>query len=132
MYNNEFYDNLIKPKITPPRHVFKIVWPILYLIMFISLFIVLKTDSSLTFWAIWSFVLQLLLNLLWSRVFFVFRQIKTALLISLLLNFSVFLMLIIFYKISIVAGLLQVPYFLWLCFASYLNLEFIHLNPFID
>ena len=132
MYNNEFYQNLIKPALNPPSSIFKIVWPILYFLMFISLFLVIKSESSLKTWAVWIFIIQLLLNICWSPVFFVLKQIKTVLLISIILTITVLFMIIIFYAISPIAGIIQIPYFLWLCFATFLNLEFIRLNPFIE
>ena len=132
MYNNEFYQNLTKPVLNPPSSVFKIVWPVLYLLMFISLLLVIKSESSLKTWAVWIFVIQLFLNICWSPVFFVLKQIRTALLISIILTMTVLFMIMIFYAISPIAGIIQIPYFLWLCFATFLNLEFIRLNPFIE
>lgn len=132
MYDNEFYKNLIKPSFTPTATVFKIVWPILYTLMLISLLIILYTKSDLKIWAVLVFISQLILNLCWSAVFFILKQIRTALLISIILSMNVLIMIFIFYAISPIAGLIQIPYFLWLCFATFLNLEFIRLNPFIE
>ena len=129
MYNNNFYKNLIKPELTPPSIVFQIVWPILYLLMAISFVIVLATNSSLKPFAITIFVTQLILNFLWSPVFFIMGRIKPALFISILLLLSVLFMVIVFFKISKIAGVLQIPYLLWLIFATFLNAAFMWLNP---
>ena len=132
MYNNDFYNSLKKPSFAPPASIFKVVWPILYILMFISIYMILTTENKLRFWAIGLFCSQLLLNFCWSPVFFVLKQIRTALLICIILTLNVLLMVILFLNISAVAGIIQIPYFLWLCFATYLNLEFIRLNPDID
>ena len=132
MYDNKFYKNLIKPDFTPPSKIFKIVWPILYVLMFISLSMVLMTETVLKNWAIGIFISQLLLNICWSPVFFILKQIKTAFLINIILLMNVLLMIFIFYDVSEIAGLIQIPYFFWLCFAAALNIEFIKLNPQID
>lgn len=129
MYKNNFYNSLNKPSFNPPSVIFQIVWPILYLLMFVSLYLIFNSDSPLRNWAVWVFGIQLLLNILWSPVFFIFEKMRVAFLISLLLTLSVLFMVLIFFQISIVAGLLQIPYFLWLCFATVLNLCFIILNP---
>ena len=128
MFDNEFYKNLKKPKFTPPSSIFKLVWPVLYILMAISLFLILISSSSLKTIAVLVFVFQLFLNILWSPVFFILGKIRLALLISILLTISVLFMMFIFYEISILACFLQIPYFLWLCFATVLNWNFVKLN----
>lgn len=129
VYNNNFYQNLIKPEFTPPAIVFQIVWPILYLLMIISFFIILGANSAIKPFAVTIFIVQLILNFIWSPVFFVIGKIKLALFISILLLLSVLCMVIVFFKISKIAGCLQIPYFLWLFFATFLNAAFMWLNP---
>ena len=128
MFDNEFYKNLKKPNFTPPSTIFKLVWPVLYILMAISLFLILISSSSLKTIAVLVFVFQLFLNILWSPVFFILGKIRLALLISILLTISVLFMMFIFYEISILACFLQIPYFLWLCFATVLNWSFVKLN----
>ena len=129
MYDNNFYENLTKPEFTPPSKVFSIVWPILYILMAVSFFIVLGSENPLKPWAVTIFIVQLIMNFLWSPVFFVLGKIKLALFISILLMVSVLLMIILFFCISKVAGILQIPYLLWLIFATFLNSTFVWLNP---
>ena len=129
MYNNKFYKSLIKPSFTPPSLVFQTVWPILYILMAVSFFIILGNNSPLKPFAITVFVLQLVLNFLWSPVFFIFGKIKLALLISFFMLISVGIMILLFFQISEIAGILQIPYFIWLLFATFLNASFIYLNP---
>ena len=128
MFDNEFYKNLKKPNFTPPSSIFKLVWPVLYILMAISLFLILISSSSLKTIAVLVFVFQLFLNILWSPVFFILGKIRLALLISILLTISVLFMMFIFYEISVLACFLQIPYFLWLCFATVLNWSFVKLN----
>ena len=128
MYNNNFYKDLIKPDFTPPSLVFKIIWPILYVLMAVSLFIILGMTNPLKPWAISFFILQLVLNFLWSPVFFIFGKMKLALTISFFMIICVGIMILFFFQISKIAGILQIPYFLWLIFATFLNASFIYLN----
>ena len=130
MYENNFYKNLIKPSYVPNGTVFKIVWPILYTLMFISLYLIIKSGGENMPLAIGLFLIQLFLNLLWSPVFFIFKKLKTALIINTFLIISVGAMIFVFYEISSVAALLQIPYFLWLFFAEKLIYEIIKLNPY--
>lgn len=132
MYNNEFYQNLKKPYLSPPSNAFKIVWPILYALMLISLFLIINGEGNLKFWAITIFTFQLILNILWSPIFFILQKPKIALLISIFLTISVFLMILIFFKISVLSAFLQIPYLIWLCFATYLNIGIIKLNPNLE
>ena len=128
MYNNDFYKNLIKPDFTPPPVVFQIIWPVLYILMAVSLFIVLGNDNMLKSWAIIAFIVQLALNFLWSPVFFNLGKIKLALLISFLMLIVTGIMILLFFYISELAGILQLPYLFWLIFATFLNASFIYFN----
>ena len=128
MFDNEFYKNLKKPNFTPPSSIFKLVWPVLYILMAISLFFVLISSFALKTMAVLVFIFQLFLNIVWSPVFFIFGKIRLALIISILLTVSVLFMMFIFYEISVLACFLQIPYFLWLCFATVLNWNFVKLN----
>ena len=117
-----FYEKLIKSKYTPAKFVFRVVWKILYLLMAVSFVLVLISPISLVkIWAFFLFVLQLLLNFSWSCVFFVQQNIKKSFLICVSLFLLVIVMTILFFRQSFWAGILQVPYCLWLMFATYLN-----------
>ena len=100
--------------------------------MGISLFIVSKhAQSNLKWAAIILFLIQLMLNLSWSPVFFVYHRIRSALFICITLTIVVFFMIFVFAKLSLLAALLQIPYLLWLIFASILNAAIVKLNPCI-
>ena len=121
------YNNLEKPLLTPPSVVFSIVWTILYILMAISygrLKIKKLTDAKINF----IFFAQIVINLLWPIFFFVFKWRLFAFFWILLLIVFVVLMIIEFYKKDKLAGLLQIPYLLWILFAAYLNLSFYILN----
>lgn len=128
-YNTEWYANLIKPSFQPPSWVFGPAWSILYILMFISLVLVTRVEFGSKHLSAYSlFIIQLILNLAWSPVFFGLHEIKTALLICITLTVLVFIMFFVFYSISKTAGLLLLPYLFWLIFASELNFQIYRLN----
>ena len=120
-------DTLNKPFLTPPSVVFPIAWGILYVLMGIS-YGILKdkglTDKKIDI----VYYVQLGINALWSIFFFVFKWRLFAFLWILLLLASVITMTVEFYKKNKTSGLLQIPYILWIVFASYLNLTLYLLN----
>ena len=128
MYNTDFYKNLKKPPATPKSIVFQIVWPILYILMGVSFVMILKSQGYIKFYAILAFMIQLILNILWPSVFFIFKKMKLALFISIALFASVLWMILEFFKISKLASILQIPYLIWLLFASVLNYLFVKIN----
>ena len=122
MDNYKWYDKLQKSQLTPPNYIFSIVWPILYVLMFISLFKILQTKQcSLYCTPLIFFFLQLILNLSWTTIFFRYKLIKTALLVLTSILILTIITFIKFKKISIIASYLLVPYIIWLFFAFYLN-----------
>ena len=129
MQNMNWYDFLIKPPLTPPPQTFMVVWPILYAMMGVSFVLILKTkkckekNKAIIFFAI-----QLLLNFLWSPVFFGLKSPVFALLVLVLLMLFLFLTIFFMYKKSKTAALLLVPYAVWSVFALYLNTGIIILN----
>lgn len=121
------YNSLEKPTLAPPAIVFPIVWTIIYILMGISygrLKIKELTNEKIDF----IYYTQLVINALWSIFFFVFKWRLFSFFWILLLIVFVIWMIIEFYKKDKVAGLLQIPYLLWILFASYLNLSFYILN----
>ena len=129
MFENEFYKNLKKPAFTPKPVVFKIIWPILYFLMFCSLFtVIVKESGFIKKISLIIFLIQLCLNIIWSPVFFAFKRIKTAFIIALLMTVFTAVTIYLFSKISFLASNLLIPYILWLIFACILNYEFLKLN----
>ena len=124
-----WYADLAKPFFNPPNWVFGPVWSILYLLMGISLYLVLTTephDSKNR--AYWWFSAQLVLNALWSIVFFGLHQTCLAVGVIIALIFSIAMYMRATYHISKVAAYIMVPYVLWVCFATCLNVAIALLN----
>lgn len=121
------YTSLQKPFLAPPAILFPIVWTILYILMGVSygrLKVKGLTDDKINF----IYYMQLAINALWSIFFFSLKWRLFAFFWILLLIVFVIWMIIEFYKKDKIAGLLQIPYLLWILFASYLNLSFYLLN----
>ena len=121
------YDTLIKPPLAPPSILFPIAWSLLYLLMGIG-FGMLKVNGIAQDSAGVLYVVQLFVNLLWPVAFFVLKWRLFAFIWILLLDALVVAMAVSFYRRKKSAGLLQIPYILWVVFASYLNLGIVLLN----
>lgn len=129
MQNSLWYYSLNKSPLTPPEAVFPIAWTILYIMIALSLFFYIKDGlRQEKIIPLVIFITQIILNLLWTPVFFESHNIKLAFFIIIALIILVFINIILFYKKSKTAAFLLVPYFLWLIFAAYLNYEIIKLN----
>ena len=121
------YESLNKPFLSPPKLAFPIAWTIIYILMGISYGTICEkglNDSKSKF----LYYSQLAVNALWSIIFFVFKWRFFAFIWILFLDVLVIMMAIDFYKKNKLAGLLQIPYILWILFASYLNFGFFILN----
>ena len=120
--NRNWYQNLPRSKLSPPNWVFGVVWPILYLLMSISVILVWKNPKCYPFCPpLVYFLLQLALNLTWTTLFFKYRLIRWSLASLFLIIVLTAITIAKFYPISRLAAGLLVPYLLWLIFASYLN-----------
>ena len=129
MIELSWYNTLVKPSFTPPAWIFAPAWTIIYIMIFISLilYIFKKTELDKKRGYI-LFFSQLVLNILWSPVFFGLHNIVVAMVIIVLLDILVLFNIKEFLKVSRASGLLLIPYFLWLIFATYLNGGFCILN----
>ena len=125
-----WYPALNKPVFTPPSWLFGPVWITLYALMGISLFLVwrggLETSNART--AVGIFAIQLVLNAAWSLAFFGARSPLAGLIVILLLLAAIVLTIVRFYSISVPAGVLLVPYMVWVAFATVLNASIYVLN----
>lgn len=124
------YEMLKKPPLSPPSIVFGIVWPILFLLMAISAYLVYVSEANEKNKknALFYFGLQLFINFFWTIIYFNLEMRLFAFIWLLLLWIVVLLMIINFYKVNKFAAILQIPYLLWLTFAAYLNLGTVILN----
>ena len=128
MINEIWYNSLIKPPFAPSDYIFAPVWTILYftiLISFILYFFKKQEHKNLGYTY---FFIQLILNFLWTPSFFYLKNIVLAFVVIIFLDIFVFLTIKKFYLVSKVAGLILLPYFLWILFATYLNLGYLILN----
>jgi len=120
-----WYATLQKPSFSPPNFLFAPVWTTLYILMGISLALILNKKNKT---AIIFFVVQLVLNSLWSILFFGLKSPKLAFVEIIFLWLAILITILKFFKISKLAGWLFVPYLLWVSFASVLNLTIVRLN----
>lgn len=118
-----WYDRLVKPELNPPGWVFGPVWTILYILMGLAAWLVWRTETyrRSKLQALGLFVAQLVLNACWSWFFFGLHNIGLALVDILLLLLLLGLVTDRFFRINRTAGLLMVPYVLWVGFATYLT-----------
>lgn len=121
------YEDLNKPFLAPPAILFPIVWSILYILMGYSHGI-LKWNDLATQKTETVYYAQLIVNLIWPILFFTLEWRFFAFIWIILLDILVILMTIRFYRRDQTAGYLQIPYCLWVLFASYLNLATFLLN----
>ena len=127
---NDWYLTLNKPSFNPPNSVFAPVWSILYILMGVAAGIVWGKGFH-HIWvktALYHFGFQLLLNALWSMVFFGLKNIFAALFIIFALIIAIVLTIKWFKVVSKKAALLMIPYLLWVCFATLLNYKIWELN----
>ncbi len=124
-----WYPLLVKPGFTPPSWVFGPVWTVLYVLMGISLFFVWKKKKKILSCAgTWWFSAQLVLNVLWSVLFFGVRSPLLGMIDILLLLVTIVVTMLSFWRVSKSAAWLLLPYLLWVSFATILNVAFVVLN----
>jgi len=125
----EWYETLNRPPFNPPNWLFGPVWTTLYILLGISLFLIWKQSASKERnLAIFVFLLQQALNFGWSFIFFYYNMIGFALIEIILLWISIIIMLVLFYKIKPMAAYINIPYLIWVTFATILNASYYLLN----
>lgn len=125
------YESINKPAFAPPGFLFPVVWGILYTLMGFSVANVITKgmeEGAYTLPCIVVYVLQLVVNFFWSIIFFNLRNFLLSFIWLLLLWVLIILMIKCFSKISPLAAYINVPYFLWVTFAAYLNFMIYTLN----
>lgn len=125
------YGTLNQPPFSPPGWVFPVVWTVLYVLMGIASYLLVRSDAVKLEKnrALGLYAVQLVLNFLWPLLFFKAQAYWAAFLLLVLLWLAVFAAWRAFSRIRERAGDLLLPYLLWLTFAAYLNLGVAMLNP---
>jgi len=127
---NLWFSTLEKPALYPPPATFGIVWSILYVMIGLAFAGVCSAWGSRgRVLAIVVFVVQFVLNLMWSPVFFAMHQLDTAFVIIVAMDVLVAVCVVLFWRIRRWAGLLLLPYLAWILFASLLSWQIWQLNP---
>ena len=126
--NMGVYNELNRPPLSPPSILFPIVWTILYILMGISIYIIVKKNPKDVSEAKLIYYVALVTNALWTPIFFGFKEYFLAFLWIIMLIVFVSAMIIKFYKIDKTSAYLQIPYLIWLLFAAYLNFGIVVLN----
>ena len=125
-----WYAALEKPSFNPPNWLFGPVWTALYILMGISAFLVWRVglgEPNVRI-ALIIFIIQLILNTFWSLAFFGLRSSIAGLIVIIILWIAILLTILSSAKVSITAGILLIPYILWVSFASILNATIYVLN----
>ena len=125
-----WYATLKKPVFTPPNWLFAPAWIILFILMGVSAFLVWHhgLNERRVRIALGVFIVQLVFNMLWSMAFFGLRSPLFGLIVIVVLWVAILLTILNFLKVSIVAGVLLIPYILWVTFAAVLNVSIFALN----
>lgn len=129
--NMQIYEQIKAPPLAPPAWLFPIAWGILYILMGIGAGMMFKRKDEKGGYAkgaLKLFFIQLTVNFFWSIIFFNLRSFWLSLVVLVALLLLVVLMTLRFYKVKPISAYLQIPYILWLAFATYLNLAIAILN----
>ncbi|MEE0966496.1 MAG: TspO/MBR family protein [Bacilli bacterium] len=119
---------LNKPLLAPPGWLFPIVWTILYILMGIASYLVYTSYFYNKNNALLTYEIQLIFNFFWSIIFFNLEAYLFAFIWLIILWILILITTIQFYNINKLAGLLMIPYLLWVTFAGYLNFMIYLLN----
>lgn len=124
------YDMLKKPFFTPPNIVFPIVWTILYILMGIAAYRIFMRNKqgSNDDGGYFFYLIQLMVNFLWSFIFFTFRLYGISFILLIVLLILILITFVKFIKIDKIAALLLIPYLIWVSYAGVLNLFIWMLN----
>lgn len=122
------FEGIVKPSFTPPAIAFPIAWTLLYILMGISAYLVYESNDVNKDNALFIYVIQLIINSLWTFFFFNLKWFLFSFFLVLLILILVIIMIVRFYKINKLSAYLQIPYVLWLCFAAVLSFSVFLLN----
>ena len=126
-----WYERLTKPRFNPPNWIFGPVWTVLYLMIGYSGYLIYAQDNGFAekhtlAWGV--YFTQLCLNYAWTPVFFGFKWLFTSVVVIVLMAMTISVNILLFFEIQTTAGLLLVPYLIWVSFATYLTISIWMLN----
>ena len=126
---NSWFAELNKPFLNPPNFIFAPVWTLLYISLAVFYWMLDREQYSPKTAEIKRlFVWQLILNFSWTPVFFGMRNILAGLIVLLIMDFLVFRIIRLTYRVNKFCVVVILPYFCWLIFATYLNLSLFLIN----
>jgi translocator protein len=125
-----WYKGLAKPSFNPPAWLFGPAWTVLYLMMAVAAWLVWKQGigAAGVKIALAMFLVQLVLNCLWSILFFGLRSPLAGLVDIVVLWLAILATIVLFFRVSVPAGILLLPYIAWVSFAAVLNAAILRLN----
>jgi tryptophan-rich sensory protein len=125
-----WYKSLAKPSFNPPDWLFGPAWTVLYLLMAVAAWLVWKQGIGApgVKLALAVFLVQLILNCLWSILFFGLRSPLAGLVDIVAMWLAILATIILFFRVSVPAGVLLLPYIAWVSFAALLNAAILRLN----
>ena len=126
-----WYSQMSTSSVTPPNYVFSLAWSIIYICLIISFYRILNTSNTDKAYAIRLFWVQLIIQILWCVLFFGAQMPLVGGLIILCLVWMVFKMIRAFLKIDKIAAMLNLFYFCYICFASFLNWSLLYANNLV-
>ena len=131
--DSAWFAGLDKPASYPPPAAFGIVWTILYVIIGLAVAVVCAAWGARgRTLALVAFAIHFVFNLAWTPVFFGMQQIAGGLVVIALMALTLLAVVVLFWRVRRIAGLLMLPYLAWVLFALALNFQFLQLNPDAD
>lgn len=125
---NTWYPTLIKPAFNPPNYLFGPVWTLLFTLLGVSLWGIISNDGKHKQIALSIFIIQFIFNIAWSFAFFGLQNPSLALIDIILLLISIAFYIKYSYSIKPWIAFTQIPYLLWVSFATILNASIVYLN----
>lgn len=122
------YTNLNQPPLAPPKILFPIVWTIIYLLLGLSYFLYQRSKTKENTLLSMIYCTQLFVNAMWSILFFVWKWRFFSIIWILLLDILVIFLIFLFSKEKRISAYLNIPYLLWILFATYLTIGIYILN----
>ncbi|MBR1383129.1 MAG: tryptophan-rich sensory protein [Ruminococcus sp.] len=123
-----YYGTLTKPPVAPAGFVFPIAWTILYALMGAAIYLISISDSALKSKAYAFYTAQLVINFLWSPVFFGLKSLTGGVILAVMLLILSVYTAILFFRINKISLYLFMPYVIWNTYALYLSIGFYVLN----